>query len=192
MTNAAAAIGGFRDKGSLRRPDFHPTPRVGIEALLGVETLSPVVWEPACGDGAISKVLEDAGHDVLSTDLNDWGYGQPGIDFLMCAATGIAPEKPFDIVTNPPFKLAEEFVETAMTCGPEKLCLLLRLNWLEGQRRKELFSRHPLARVWVFSKRLPMMHRHDHPTRVQSSSAIAFAWFVWDRAHDGPPTLGWV
>ena len=101
--------------------------------------------------------------------------------------TGPAP----NIITNPPFKLAEEFAYKAVVLASRKIALLARLGLLEGQQRRKMFLSTPLARVWVFSKRLPMMHRHDF-VGEKSSSAIAFAWFVWDHAHSGSPTLGWL
>jgi hypothetical protein len=89
--------------------DFYPTPPRGIESLLRVETFDGPIWEPACGDGAISMVLKAHGYAVESTDLVDRGYGKPGIDFLM----EFAPLAP-NIVTNPPFKLAVLLVRKSL------------------------------------------------------------------------------
>jgi hypothetical protein len=177
---------GARDTGSLRGDDFHETPEIATRALLSVETFTGAIWEPACGNGAISRVLEDAGHDVISTDLVARGYGPGRIDFLM----EFAPRAP-NIITNPPFKLAAEFARRAVALTTGKVALLCRLGWLEGRERGAMFAAMPLSRVWVFSGRLPMMHRHGYEG-PQSTSAIAFAWFVWDKAHAGPPTLGWL
>jgi hypothetical protein len=176
---------GARDAGSLRRDDFHPTPPQAVEALLRVENFAGPIWEPACGDGAIVSVLRAAGHDVVATDLNDRGLGG-SVDFLL-EQTPLAP----NVITNPPFKLGEEFAETALRLCSGKIALLLRLVWLAGQRRRQLFEKAPLARVWVFSARLPMMHREGHEG-PKNSSAIDFAWFVWDRTHTGRPEIGWV
>jgi len=177
---------GARAAGSLRGDDFHETPRVAIEALLKVEDFDGPVWEPACGYGAISKVLEAHGIPVVSTDLVERGYGQGRIDFLM----EMGPRAP-NIITNPPFKLAAEFACKAASFSPAKVALLCRLGWLEGKSRRLMFMRTGLARVWVFSGRLPMMHRVGWAGK-ESTSAIAFAWFVWDRDHYGPPELGWL
>jgi len=177
---------GAREIGSLRRDDFHETPEIAIRGLLSVEAFTGPIWEPACGHGAISRMLEDAGHEVISTDLVERGYGTGRVDFLM----EFAPRSP-NIVTNPPFKLAAEFARRAVALTTGKVALLCRLGWLEGRERGQMFAENPLARVWVFSGRLPMMHRngYDGP---KSTSAIAFAWFVWDKAHAGRPTLGWL
>ena len=187
MTKAAhLMIVGARDAGSLRKDDFLPTPPEATRALLKVETFEDPIWEPACGDGAISKVLEAHDYTVFSTDLVDRGYGKSGVDFLM-EWTMRAP----NIVTNPPFKLAQTFVETALRLTTRKVAILARLAWLEGSARRKLFQATLLARVWVFSKRLPRMHRHDY-TGPRTTSTIAFAWFVWEHGYTGKPTLGWI
>lgn len=94
------------------------------------------------------------------------------------------------IVTNPPYELAEEFVQRALSIGPPgKVAMLLRTVWLEGQgRRSRLWSRRPPARVWVFSKR-PMFARDGASWQ---SGLISFSWFVWDKSHEGPTHLGWI
>lgn len=174
------------DKANRQRDDFYPTPPKATLGLLSVERFRGGIWEPACGDGAISKVLHAAGYEVLSTDLIERGYGQSGVDFLLDYTT-IAD----NIVTNPPFKLAEEFVRHALARSRRKVAMLCRLAWLEGAARKKLFEASPLARVWVFSKRVPMLRNGDQ-MMAGGGGMIAFAWFVWDRNHDGPPQLGWL
>ena len=91
------------------------------------------------------------------------------------------------IVTNPPYGLAGEFVRHGLTICP-RVCMLLRLAFLESERRSAILDNGWLARVHVFRKRLPMMHREGW-TGPRASSAIAFAWFVWDREHEGPAQL---
>ena len=84
--------------------DFYPTPPEGTWALLSAIRFKGNIWEPACGDGSISRVLEAAGYEVTSTDLVDRGYGTSPVDFLLDYRT-----KADNIVTNPPFKLVDEF-----------------------------------------------------------------------------------
>jgi hypothetical protein len=156
--------------------DFYPSPREATTGLLSVETFTGDIWEPACGDGAISKVLEEFGHTVISTDLIDRGYGDGGKDFL----------KSFDtcanVITNPPFTLGEEFVTHALTLTTGKVAILGKLQFLEGAKRKKMFERTPLKSVYVFSKRLTMTRNGE---KMKNSGMIAFAWFVWDHAHEG-------
>lgn len=178
---------GSRNARSKRRDDFYASPPEAVNALCNVEKFAGSIWEPACGDGAISKVLIERGYDVLSTDLVSWGYGTGRVDFLL-EYEGRAP----NIITNPPYKLAGEFAEHAVRLVSGKVALLMRLAFLEGQwRRARLFENTPFARMWVFSRRLPRMHRHDYDG-PKTTSTIAFAWFVWDKLHVGAPTIGWL
>lgn len=187
MSASVAYVRGIiPDAENRERDDFYPTPPAATLALLGVEKFEGGIWEPACGDGAISRVLKDAGYFVHSTDLIDRGFGVPNVDFLL-DYTNYAD----NIVTNPPFKFAEEFTRHALARSRRKVAMLCRLGWLEGQARKQLFQNSPLARVWVFSKRVPMLRGGDQMMKG-GGGMIAFAWYVWDHAHEGPPTLGWI
>jgi hypothetical protein len=174
---------------SERGLDLYETPSVAIEALLRVEQLPPHIWEPACGRGAIVNVLRSAGHEVVATDIADYGLPitPPGYwnrDFLLETD---APEGTEAIVTNPPFRFAEEFVAHALELSP-LVIMLLRLAFLESERRCHILENCGLARVHVFRKRLPMMHRANW-TGPKANSGMAFAWFVWDCVHRGPTTI---
>lgn len=171
---------------AVRKDDLYETPPEATRALLRVENLPEIIWEPACGRGAMVNVLRAAGHKVYATDLVDYGCqdSEARIDFLMEHS---APTYIGAIVTNPPFKLGGEFVSHALTLAP-KVIMLLRLAFLEGIGRGRILDGGSLARVHVFRNRLPRMHR-DGWTGPQASSSIAFAWFVWDRAHAGPTEL---
>jgi len=162
-----------------RGNDLYETPDVAVHALQRVEHLPPVIWEPACGPGRIVKVLRASGHTVVATDLVDYGLedSSGGVDFLMERSLphpGIGA-----IVTNPPYKLAGEFVARALELCP-MVVMLLRLAFLESERRTPILDSGNLARVYVFRNRLPMMHR-DKWKGPQASSSIPFAWFVWRR-----------
>lgn len=170
-----------------RKDDLYETPDVAVHALLRVEKLPEVVWECACGPGRIVKLLRAAGHKVYATDLVDYGLedSESGVDFLM---EGHPSFYVGAIVTNPPYKLANEFAAHALTIGVPKVIMLLRLAFLESDRRRAILDGGKLARVHVFRKRLPMMHRAGWEGR-KSNSGMAFAWFVWDRDHKGPTEL---
>lgn len=170
-----------------REPDdFYPTPPVGTTALLNLETFNGPIWECACGDGAITRVLEAAGHQAVSTDLVDRGFGTPRVDFLLESRL-LAP----NIITNPPFKLAEAFLHHAFAIGAEKVALMLRLAWLEGEgRKRRVYDPLPPARVHVSSRRLTML-RSGTDGGKGGGGMIAFAWFVWERGHQGDTVLRW-
>ena len=188
---------------SERGDDLYQTPPEAIRALLAVEDIPQMVWEPACGPGAIARELRDAGRVVLATDLVD--YESPdqdyaNVDFLI---PGLAESVWAEwserrskneslrsgpvIVTNPPFKTVEPFVARALDLA-SVVIMLLRLAFLESGRRRSLLDDAPLARVWVFRKRLPMMHRAGWEGR-KANSGMPFAWFVWRRDYVGSAEL---
>jgi hypothetical protein len=168
-----------------RGNDVYETPPEAVQALLRVERLPQRVWEPACGPGSIVEALRNRGHSVRATDLIDYGCpdSESRIDFLMELNAGDAEA----IVTNPPFKLAAEFVQHGLALVPVVI-MLLRLAFLESERRSEILDRGRLARVHVFRERLPMMHRHGW-NGPKSTSQVPYAWFVWNRDHRGPATI---
>jgi hypothetical protein len=185
--NTGNAKAHLADRGN----DLYQSPPEAVRALLRVEALPGCIWEPACGPGAIVRVLRDAGHDVIATDLVDYAspdQDEARRDFLM---ERTLPHGVQAIVTNPPFKNAHEFVAHALELCP-KVVMLLRLAFIESERRRNILDGVALARVHVFRNRLPMMHRDGQgirPAEKQNSSAMAFAWFVWDRDHKGPTEL---
>jgi hypothetical protein len=188
------AATGSDPNGSLVRPegDFFSTHPDATRALLKVERFPGIVWESACGDGAMARVIAEDPlvTRVVATDLHPRGFGsEMQVDFLKgkCAS--------FDhIITNPPFNLVEAFARRAIEVlpGKGKVALLARLAFLEGQRRGDgLWRTHPPARVWVFSKR---PHFGRDGGRWQGG-LIAFAWYIWDPNHwcDHRMThLGWL
>jgi hypothetical protein len=157
-----------------------------VRALLRVEQIPHRIWEPAAGRGAIVKVLRAAGHEVLASDIAD--YGDPthfsNRDFLVESKLPAGVEM---ILTNPPFQIVERFTAHALELCP-RVILLLRLAFLESDRRRGILEGRGLTRVHVFRKRLPMMHRDGWAGR-KTNSGMAFAWFCWDRAYSGPTTI---
>ena len=181
INHFAAAISGLAAR---EKDDFYATPTKCTDALLRVEQFTGPIWEPACGNGAISRALPGT---VISTDLVDRGFGASRRDFLM-ERDLLAP----NIVTNPPFKLADEFVLHGLALGAEKIAIFMRLAWLEGRaRHASLWGPHPAARIWVFCGRQTLW-RGDDPDAKDKGGAIAFAWFVWERGYQGAPAIGWL
>lgn len=172
------------DQENREKDDFYPTPEYGTQALLNIEKFEGTIWEPACGEGHISKVLIKNGYEVISTDLVDRGYGEARVDFLM----EYRPRS-HNIITNPPFKNATDFMRKGLELTTGKFAMLLRLQALEGIERTEIYQSSPLARVYVFSKRLSIWR---NGVDNGSTGMIAMAWFVWDHAYKGKPTIGWI
>ena len=170
-----------------RANDLYESPPEAVESLLKAEDLPLTIWEPACGPGSIVRVLRAAGRQVYATDLVD--YKSPdqdafGWDFLNERQLPIGVQA---IVTNPPYKLAADFVRHGLWLCPVVI-MLLRLTFLESDSRSDIIDGGKLARVHVFKKRIPGMHR-DGWEGNKVTNSVCFAWFVWDRAHNGPVTL---
>lgn len=96
-----------------------------------------------------------------------------------------------NIVTNPPFKLGVPFANHALDLATSKVAMLLKLAFLEGQERRELFERAPPIRVWVFSRRISFIRGNEHTAKI-GGGMMSFAWFVWEHGYTGKPTLGWI
>ena len=166
--------------------DFYATEPKAAEWLLKIEDLNKRIWEPACGQGHLAKVFLRHGHYVLSTDLVDRGFGTGGIDFLKINDPCYG-----DIVTNPPFKYAQEFIEHALELIPEgnKVCMILRLQFLEGAKRKAFFEKYPPKRVWVSSSRIQFANNGMFGDKTKSM--LATAWYVWEKGYKGDTILKW-
>ncbi len=166
-------------KGGRPAHEFYPTPPEAIRALLSVERFDGAVWEPACGDGAISKALVDAGYDTTSTDLVDHGYGTPGIDFL---ETVIPRAK--HIVTNPPygFGLGDRFLRhaLAMTAITEGcVAMLLNIASLCSPTRHASFIRRPPSRIYALDDCVCWPNgRPEQASRYTLTHR--YAWLIWE------------
>lgn len=180
--------GGFKPPmkrfADLDGPDFFPTPPWATHALIDNERFEGDIWECACGDGSMSRVLALTGQKVRSSDLHNRGFGEEGVDFL---ATGQMAD---NVVTNPPYNSAEGFVGAGIKLARRKFALLLRLAFLEGANRANtIFSQSPPSRVWVFSERITF---YPAGAEVKGSGTTAYAWFVWDREATAATELRWL
>ena len=162
--------------------DCYETPGEAVRALLDVETFQGPIWECACGPGAIVQVLRETGHQVFATDLIDYGCpdSTAGVDFLLQRQ---APKGVETILT-----WANDFVRHALTLAP-RVVMILRLGFIESVSRSDILDGGQFARLYVFRNRLQQMHRYGWTGPKPEGSAIAFAWYVWDRAHKGPATV---
>lgn len=168
--------------------DYYATEPKAAELLLELEDFNHIIWECACGEGHLSKVFEKAGHKVWSTDLVDRGYGEQ-LDFLK--TIGIFN---LDIITNPPYKYATEFVEHALKIVEDgcKVAMFLKLQFLEGKKRKTLFEKYPPKTVYVSSSRLLCAKNGEfEKMREGGGSAVAYAWFVWEKGYKGDTKIRW-
>lgn len=187
-SNATAArmIGASQGTATRDPFDYYATPPIVTQALLTVEELLPTVWEPCCGAGHMSKVLEAAGHTVISTDIEDYGYGKAGVNVL-----DVQDPLAETVVTNPPFGISAQIVRHLLKIGTRKLCILHKLQFLEGISRVDImdgaFTTYGagLARIYPFIDRQSLWKGG----KVHTGGMFALAWFVWEQGYNGLPTI---
>lgn len=198
----AKLVGDNPERGRVEN-DYYATPFNATEALLNAlnesgDTLSgDLILEPSAGEGHIVKVLKDfypyneiVANDIvyrssrLGIDVNG------GIDFL-----NYEPHRKYDtIITNPPFALAQEFIEKALTLTNRRVIMFAKIQLLEGDKRRKMFDNSPLKYVYVFSKRVNPL-RNGEATDENGkpwASTMCFAWFVWDLEYEGEPIIRWI
>lgn len=169
--------------------DYYATDPKAVEMLLELEQFAPVIWEPACGEGHISKVLQAHGHEVISTDLIYRGFGdQEPLDFLKETLDDFDG----DIITNPPYSLAQDFVQTAIDTVKvgRKVAMFLKIQFLEGKKRFALFEKSPPRTVYVSRSRI-RCGTNGNFDGFKNGSTLCYAWFVWEKGFTGDPVIKW-
>jgi hypothetical protein len=164
--------------------DFYETPAWATEELLKREKFNGIILEPCSGAGAISKVLERQ-YQVQSQDIQtaEYIYGDRGVNFLTWDG------EVDNIVTNPPYNLSEKIIWKALEVSRKKVAVIMKLAFLESEKRYRLFTTTPFKKVYVFCKRVQM---YPHGQSGPKSGTIAYAWYVWDKDYIGKPTLDWI
>jgi hypothetical protein len=173
--------------------DFYATPEWVTRCLLRHTDFAGPVWEPCCGDGAIARVVESTGRRVVASDLDDYGFGTPGVDFF---AAREFPPGCRALVTNPPYgdggparrttnvSLAMlRFVRHALdltATANGQLALLVRFQWIAGKRAAELITSGPLDTVIALTKRIQWFDRGELTTTGQHHHC----WIVFDYRRD--------
>ena len=186
--------GVYTDPANRQKDDFYATDPDAVLELLKAEKFNGGIWEPACGEGDISKTLIATGYYVVSTDLVNRGYGDYGVDFLFCHEM---LGKTKNIVTNPPFRLSLPFIENSCQLVRRhggKVAMFLPLSYLAGKERKKWYENHmcQLSRVWIFSYRAAT-YKNGIGQPQKANNMTNYAWFVFDySAPKHPPVIGWV
>jgi len=191
MQNTSHAVMAQRTEARDSADDF-PTPPWATRALIEhvLEGKSQIAnlrcLEPACGAGHMAKVLKTYFGEVICSDAYDYGYGAI-CDFL---ATPYEQGE-FDwVITNPPFRLAEEFVLRSMRIARSGVAILARTVFLESVGRYEaIYSTCPPTKFAQFVERVPMVKgRLD----IRATTATGYAWFVWEKGIATMPRLMWI
>ena len=159
--------------------DYYATPPKAVEELLKREKFNHYVWECAVGGGHISEILKQNGYDIKCSDIIDRGYTDTEIaDFLHTERD--KNDFARDIITNPPYSMATEFVKHALDISMDstKVAMFLKIQFLETKKRYELFKEYPPKKIYVFVNRV---NCGKNGVFGKESSAVCYCWFVWGK-----------
>ena len=175
-----------RERASL---DFYASPPSAITDLLAKHEIPRMsIWECATGECNLAKPLQDAGYNVITSDIVE--RAEP-IDYVEDFLTTTELRAPI-VLTNPPYRNACEFVLHALELGAEYVYMFLKTTFLEGQSRYEqLFSAYPPKEIWVFTKRVQVA-LNNNPEEFKKSSAVSYSWFIWEKGFNGSPSVHWI
>lgn len=193
--------------------DYYATSPEAAEHLLEIEPNISDIWECAVGEGHLAEVFRKAGKLKAISDLVDRGYHPEDIKAQYFGKSFLEINEKWtgDIVTNPPYAIGKEWVEHSLSLLKEGhyLALFLKLTFLEGKNRKDMFKQYPPVRVWVSSSRIPcamngefekqkvdkhgnpMFDKDNNPIMEKQSSATAYAWFIWQKGYTGSTEIKW-
>lgn len=167
--------------------DFYATEPKAVEILLQYEQFSKNIWECACGENHLTDILINHNYNVRYSDIVD-RCGNEVNNFLSTDNTFFSG----DIITNPPYKYATQFCYKAIDLIPKgnKVAMFMRLLFCEGKERKKLFETYPPKTIYVFSSRIKCAKNGDFDSI--KSSAVAYAWFVWEKGYTGETIIKWL
>lgn len=171
--------------------DYYATDPIAAEWLLKIEEIpkDKPIWECAAGEKHLSKVFEEHGYKVRSSDLIVRTEDVEQLDFLTSNETWNGT-----IITNPPYNQAVNFIQKAMESITEgnKVIMFLKVQFLEGKSRKKLFEKYPPKTVWVSSSRITCAKNGDFEyMKANGGSAVAYAFYVWQKGYEGDTILKW-
>lgn len=182
--------------------DYYATQPIAIDKLASKFDIPHVVWEPSCGGGHLSKRLEELGHNVVSTDLVFRGYGFGGVNFFDVGTELYKSKWPFDvlgndycILTNPPYKVAKDYVLHALDLVKEGqyVIMFLKTTFLEGKARyQELFKNQPPELILQSIERIQCVRNGDFTNAFKGGGALAYAWYIFKKGFHGKTTIDWI
>ena len=176
--------------GDREERDFYATPPLAVRDLMELEKFDKNIWEPACGLNHITNILIESGYNVRFSDIVDRSAEQniEIYDFLTNKDIWEG-----DIITNPPYKYASEFVEKALETVTEghKVAMFLKLSFLETKKRYELFQKYPIKKIYVASNRLGCAKNGEFNGKDNIASAVCYCWFIWEKGYTGQTTIDW-
>ncbi len=173
-----------------QKEDYYATDPIAAKLLLQVENFDTNIWECACGEKHLANVFEEYGHIVRASDLIQRCDCEI-YDFLSMENT----EWNGDIITNPPYAMALDFIYKALSIIPRgnKLAMFLKVQFMEGKERKNLFREFPPKVIYISSSRIMCAKNGDFETMKKGGgSAVAYAWYVWEKGYKGDTIVRWI
>ena len=175
--------------------DYYATPYESTRALFArVSFEGDHFLEPCCGGGHICRVIKETypNAQITAIDKYDRGYGETGIDFLT-----YTPNELYDnVITNPPFVLAQEFIEHSLELVRDggKVAMFLKIQFLEGVKRKSFFDKNPPRYIYVFrARQSPWLSGNPVDEKGKPwSSTMCFAWYIFEKGFIGEPIIRWI
>ncbi len=170
------------NKGQRKKSDFYQTPYSITKQLLENENFEGNILEPAAGKGAITKVLKENNYnDIIELDIQE--------DFI--APYNFVLDKFDNVITNPPYSLAFEFIEKAKKVYQKKIAMLLPLSYLHGQKRYERKIFNCLKYIYVFT-RYSLLESYIRKDGLYFTGMIVYAWYIWEKSYKGKPKIKWL
>ena len=188
--------GGNPENGRVEN-DYYATNPKAVEMLLNkYDFFAKTILEPCVGEGHIANVINDFytnKREITCMDLVDRGYPNTITqDFL----TYETDKKYEGIITNPPFSLAKEFVEKGLSLLEDngQMAMFLKIQFLEGEKRKELFEKYPPKYIYVFRKRMATWNngKEFDENGKHWATTMCHAWFVWEKCSKTEPIIRWL
>lgn len=182
MKQETLQLTGGAGKEKRRELDFYPTPKNVTIALMkflkenDILSSDQKVWEPACGDGSMSKVIESYGNIVISSDIRDTGYGNPFVNFI----TNTGTKNVDAIITNPPFNLSQDFIRISLQKSI-LVCMLLKSQYWHAKIRADLFFENPPAYILPLTWRPDFLEHERKEGDKKGAPTMEVIWTVWLR-----------
>ena len=189
-------LAGGNPKNQRVEHDFYATDPLAVEMLMDkYEFNQGNFLEPCVGNGNISGVIKNRfpNSSITGVDIVDRGYPNTIVgDFL----TYVTNERYDNIITNPPFSLAKEFLEKSMELLNKngKIAMFLKIQFLEGMKRTEMFEKYPPRYIYVFTKRMATWNNGEQfdSNGKRWATTMCHAWFIWEKDFKGEPTVRWL
>lgn len=172
--------------------DYYATDPHAAELLLEIEDLDKniPIWECSSGENHLANVFKEHGYVVRTSDIVKRTETTEILDFL----SDDVYDWDGNIITNPPYKLASQFVEKAMDIihKGNKCIMFLKLQFMEGKQRRKLFEKYPPKTIWVSSSRIMCAKNGKFDEMIAGGgSAVAYAFYVWEKGYKGDTVVKW-